>query len=107
MQESIILTEQCPGLEKYDFTKASLYRVITEDYCLEISKIYHIVNAVIASKQHASLLEINPGAPLLLDKSVTYLSGGEPIEATTSFFRADRYEYSVQFKYRGSKRISI
>ncbi len=63
LQEAIILTEHCPGLEKHDFTKESLFRVITEIYGLEISEIYHIVNAVIASEEQAELLEINSGTP--------------------------------------------
>ena len=66
LQEAIILTEHCPGLEKHDFTKESLFRVITEIYGLEISEIYHIVNAVIASEEQAELLEINSGDPSCL-----------------------------------------
>lgn len=107
LQEAIILTERCPGLDKHDFTKESLFRVITEVYGLEISEIYHVVNAVISPEAHAKLLKIKVGAPLLLEKSITYLVDGEPIEATTSYFRADQYEYSVRFRYLGSKRISI
>jgi GntR family transcriptional regulator len=103
LQEAIILTERCPDLDKHDFTKESLFRVITEIYGFEISEIYHIVNAVIATKAHAKLLEIKTGSPLLLEKSVTFLSDGEPIEAATSYFRADQYEYSVRFRYMGSK----
>jgi GntR family transcriptional regulator len=107
LQDAIILTERCPGLEKHDFTKESLFRVITEVYGLEISEIYHVVNAVFSTKVIAKLLEIRTGDPLLLEKSITFLANGEPIEATTSYFRADQYEYSVRFRYMGSKRISI
>jgi GntR family transcriptional regulator len=107
LQEAIILTEHLPDLDKHDFTEESLFRVITEVYGLEISEIYHVVNAIISSEAIAKLLEIRTGDPLLLEKSVTFLANGEPIEATTSFFRADQYEYSVRFRYMGSKRISI
>lgn len=107
LQEAIILTERCPDLDKHDFAKESLYHVMTENYGLEISEIYHIVNAIISTEAHAKLLEIKMGSPLLLEKSVTFLADGEPIEATTSYFRADKYEYSVRFRYMGSKRISI
>ena len=107
LQEAIILTEHCPDLDKHDFSSESLFRVLTEIYGLEISEINHIVNAVFSTKKQAELLEIKTGDPLLLEKSVTFLSDGEPIEATTSYFRADKYEYSVRFKYMGSKRISI
>ncbi len=103
LQEAVILTERCPDLDKHDFTKESLFHIITEDYNLVISEIYHIVNAVIAPVEYAELLEIKTGDPLLLEKSVTFLSDSEPIEATTSYFRADRYKYSVRFRYMHSK----
>ncbi len=103
LQEAIILTERCPDLDKHDFTKESLFHILTEDYNLVISEIYHIVNAVIAPVEYAKLLGINTKAPVLLEKSVTYLSNKEPIEATTSYFRADRYKYSVRFQYVNSK----
>jgi len=102
LQEAIILTERCPDLDKYDFTKESLFHILTVDYNLVISEIYHIVNAVNAPVEYAELLGINTGAPLLLEKSVTFLSDKEPIEATTSYFRADRYKYSVRFRYANS-----
>ena len=106
-QEAIILTEHCQDLDKHDFTTESLFRVLTEIYGLEISEIYHVVNAILSSELLANLLEIKIGTPLLLEKSVTFLSDGEPIEATTSYFRADKYEYSVRFKYLGTKNFSI
>jgi len=103
LQDAVILTEHCPGLEQHDFTSESLYRILNEDYGLKISEIYHVVNAVISNEEHAKLLDINTGDPLLIEKSVTYLSDGNPIEATTSYFRTDKYEYSVRFRYMGSK----
>jgi GntR family transcriptional regulator len=107
LQEAIILTERCPDLDKHDFTQESLFRVLSEVYKFEISEIYHIVNAIIADEEKANLLKIETGAPLLFEKSVTFLSNGEPIESTTSYFRADKYQYSVRFKYLGSKNNSI
>jgi GntR family transcriptional regulator len=103
LQEAIILTERCPDLGKHDFTKESLFHNFTEVYNLVISEIYHEVNAVIAPEMIANLLEIKTGTPVLLEKSVTFLSDKEPIEATTSYFRADKYKYSVRFQYMNSK----
>ena len=56
LQEAIILTEHCPDLDKHDFSKESLFRVLTEIYGLEISEINHIVNAVFSTKKQAELL---------------------------------------------------
>lgn len=100
LQYALIITEKCPGLEASDFTNESLFHLLTDDYKLEISEILHTVNAVLADEYQAKLLQINPGDPLLVEEAVTYLSDGDPIETTTSFFRADRYAYSVRFKYK-------
>ena len=107
LQETIILTEYCPNLDEHDFSNDSLYRILSEVYKLEISEIYHVVNAISASKEMAELLEIEQGSPVLMEKSVTYLSNGDPIEATSSYFRADKHLYSVRFKYLGSKKFSV
>lgn len=103
LQEAIVFTERCPNLDKHDFTKESLFHIITEFYNLVIFEIYHVVNAVIAPDSIAKLLEIKTGTPVLLEKSVTFLSDGEPIEATISHFRTDIYKYSVRFRYHNSK----
>jgi GntR family transcriptional regulator len=102
-QEAITLTEFCRDLVTHDFSHDSLYRILSEEYKLEISEISHVVNALNATEDIARLLEIEPGAPVLLEKSVTFLINGDPIEATSSYFRADKHQYSVRFKYLGSK----
>jgi GntR family transcriptional regulator len=103
-QQAIVLTEYCPGLEKFDFANDSLYRILSEMFKLEISEIYHIVNAVNATKELARLLNVEIGSPILLENSVTFLANSDPIEATSSYFRADQHRYSARIKYMGSKK---
>jgi GntR family transcriptional regulator len=95
VQTTIILLNHCPGIEKFDFNQASLYQILSTEYHLEIVEISHIVSAIAASNIYADLLQTAPGEPLLLVRSVAYLSNGEPVEATTSHYRADRYEFST------------
>jgi len=95
VQTTMILLDHCPGLDSYDFNQASLYQILSTDYRLQIVEISHIVSAVAASNLYADLLQAVPGAPLLLVRTVAYLSNGEPIEATTSYYRADKYEFST------------
>jgi GntR family transcriptional regulator len=103
LQKAVILTEHCPDIDTHDFTKESLFHIFTEVYQLVIAEIYHEVNAVIAPKTYADLLGVKPKSPVLLEKSITYLSNSEPIEATTSYYRSDKYKYSVRFRYMNSK----
>lgn len=94
-QISTILSERCPGLEKYDFTNQSLYEILATRYHLVIHRIDHVVRAVAADGYRADLLEVEEGTPLLFVGTITYLDNGEPIEHTSSYYRADRYEYST------------
>lgn len=105
VQTALIITERCADLHTHDFSHQSLFRLLSEVYKLEISEIFHTVNAVLATKILADLLQVDIGAPLLREDSVTYLSDGDPIESTTSFFRADKYEYSVRFQHTKEKSI--
>jgi GntR family transcriptional regulator len=99
VQYTVILTERCPQIERFDFNQESLYQVLSREYHLMIVEISHVVNAVTATELFAGLMNTAPGAPLLLVKTVAYLEGGEPIEATTSYYRADRYEFSIVHAY--------
>jgi GntR family transcriptional regulator len=105
LQYALIITEKCPDLHEYDFSTQSLFHLLTSVYKLEISEIFHSVNAILAADQQAQLLKIKAGEPLLIEDAVTYLTDGSPIETTTSYFRADRYAYSMRFQYKSN--ISI
>lgn len=92
-QSATILTSRCPGLEKYDFQRKSLYEVLAKEYGLIITRIEHLIRAVAADDYRAELLEIDSGAPLLFVSTTAYLENGEIIEVNHSHYRADQYEY--------------
>jgi len=94
-QTSIIVLERVPGLENIDFHNQSLYEVITTRYHLVITRIDHIVRAVAADEYRAELLDVLPGTPLLFVATTAYTDDGSPIESSTAYYRADRYEYST------------
>lgn len=99
LQKSTILTDLCPGLERYDFNEESLYDVLLREYRLVIHEIVHTVSATVADDLKAELLKINEGDPLLVVNTAAYLDNGDLIEHTTSYYRADRYEYNTRSTY--------
>lgn len=99
LQKSTILTDLCPGLERYDFDEESLYDVLLREYRLVIHEIVHTVSAALADDVKAELLQINEGDPLLVVNTTAYLDNGDIIEYTTSYYRADRYEYNTRSTY--------
>lgn len=95
VQYATIVTELCPGLDKYDFNLHSLYDVLSREYQLVIHQITHTVSAVSADPIQAELLQVIEDDPLLLVNTVAFVHNREIIEYTTSYYRADKYEFST------------
>jgi GntR family transcriptional regulator len=95
IQSSTVLTGLCPNLEKYDFDQYGLYDILATEYKLVISQIHHTIGATIADELQAELLQIAKGDPLLVVNTTAYTNHQQIVEYTTSYYRADRYEYST------------
>ena len=99
VQYTTVITDACLDLGDEDFEKESLYSLLLTKYQLPISRIDHVVRAALADEWHKSLLKISETAPLLLVYTTAYLVNGEPIEASTSYYQADKYEFSIIQNY--------
>lgn len=99
VQYTTVITTFCPDLHTHNFETGSLYQLLLTRYKLPISRIDHVVSAVVADSWHVNLLKVNNVSPLLLVNTTAYLENGEPIEASTSYYRADKYEFSVSQGY--------
>jgi GntR family transcriptional regulator len=99
LQYTTIITDLCPDLGTHDFKEASLYNLILTKYKLPIARIDQTIGAVIADEWHKNLLKVTREIPLLLVNTTAYLENGEPIEASTSYYRADKYEFSISQIY--------
>jgi GntR family transcriptional regulator len=99
IQYTTIITELCPDLINHNFNTESLYNILWAEYKQPIVRINQVISAVNADEWHCSLLKTMAGAPLLLVRTAAYLENGEPIESTTSYYRADKYWYSTSHEY--------
>ena len=96
VQYTTVITDDCPDLHLHDFRQESLYQLLLAHYKLPISRIDHVVNAVTVDPWHQNLLMVNDDSPLLLVKTIAFLENDEPIEASTSYYRADKFEFSTR-----------
>ena len=95
LQYTTILTERCAGIERFDFSRESLYDVLAREYQLAITQITNTVTAVSADASRAELLGLGEGDTLLQVNTTAYLEDHEVIEANTSYYRTDKYEFSI------------
>ena len=93
VQRAVIVTERCPDIDKHNFEECSLYETLASIYDLSIHRILHSISAASATPSQSKLLEIHEGAALLVVNTSAFLRDDDIIEQTTSYYRADRYEY--------------
>ncbi|GAB4576312.1 MAG: GntR family transcriptional regulator [Anaerolineae bacterium] len=100
LQKTTVVMDRCPDIDRYDFNQRSLYDVLLTHYGLVIHEITYTVSATTADDLKAELLQVRQGSALLVVNTCAYLDNHEAIEYTTSYYRADRYEYSTRSVYQ-------
>ncbi len=94
-QTTTILTSRFPALEDEDFDQKSLYEILASKYHVLINRFDHIVRAVAADEYRADLLNVPKDSPLLFVITMAYDDQNALVEYSTSYYRADCYEYST------------
>ncbi len=88
-----------PGIEKVDFNKESLYKVIEKDYGIVITRAIRTVEAILANEEIALQLKIKEGAPVMLFKGQVYadMKGKEVIiEYFEAIYRSDQFQFYIE-----------
>lgn len=99
VQYSTVIIDRFPEIMNIDFSENSLYNVLMTQFKQPVDRLDQIVSSVIADDWQTKLLEIPKLSPLLVVNTIAYLSNGDPIEDSISFYRADRYQFSITHKY--------
>lgn len=79
-------------LEHFDGTR-SLYEVLRQRYAVQLGRAYQSLEATVATSEVAPLLNVKPGAPLLLLERHTLDVAGTDVEFVRSLYRGDRYRF--------------
>ncbi len=88
-----------PGLPN-DYTSiSSLYQYIETKWGITIESAFDRISARAADDDEAAILEVSPGAPLLVNHRVTYTMG-TPFEVVYLTINASSYEFSIYMKGR-------
>ena len=86
LQASYISLALCPGLQNEDFKDQSLFALLRRKYYLYPTWTEVDIQAVPASKEEATLLEIRPNDPLLVVRGKTFTDSFEPIETVRTTY---------------------
>ncbi|MEG1891043.1 MAG: GntR family transcriptional regulator [Clostridia bacterium] len=86
----------CPGIERVDFSLASLYATLRRQYGLNVCRAEETIEAVILKKSTCAQLDCPAGRPGYAIERVSYLANGFACEHTTSLTRADKCVFKLE-----------
>lgn len=82
-----------PGLEGLDLTDASLYQVLEDRFGLVLARCDYTLQAEAASDPVAALLDLQPGAPVLVGHEITVDRDERPLSHGRVVYRGDAYRF--------------
>lgn len=101
--KNYIQANLAPGLLNIKEISSSIYKVLEENYHLELGSATEIVEAYAAGEKISRLLKVQPGAPIIKVTRLTYDVNGNTIELAEISTRADKYAYKVTITGRKRK----
>lgn len=96
LETSHLIASACPGIiDRYDFSRESLYRVLRQEYGLALAHAEQTIAARGATRDEARVLGLKPNAPVLHMTRVLYTADDRPLEYVISAYRGDSYTFHV------------
>jgi GntR family transcriptional regulator len=103
IQKAYVPSRFCPTLLEDDLESNSLYEILAKKYGLVLFKASQRMEAISATKEHAELLGIKRGKPLLFVKRTSSLENKIPVEYVEIWYRGDRYAFEVELFQKWDK----
>jgi GntR family transcriptional regulator len=97
LETSYLPCHLVPGLTR-EIVSGSIYKFIENKLGLKIKSGIQVLEASIARKIEAEILQIKEGAPVLLIQRNSYLESGQPLELVKSIYRGDRYKFTIEME---------
>ena len=94
--ETYLPYEPCKFVLEHDFSKESLYNVLSEKKETHISRVLRTCEVFTATVEDAALLDIERGQPIHFFESKGYNSAGRLLEYSLARYRGDRSKFSVE-----------
>lgn len=95
IEEVFIPERYCPKLEAFDL-KASLYKLLKEEYSLTISYMDNVIEAAKPLKEEKKLLNLSDATPVLRITSISHNDAGTKLFYEKDVYRSDEYNYNVR-----------
>jgi GntR family transcriptional regulator len=85
-----------PGLDQHDLEDRSIYDVLSQNYGVSVSRASQSLEPVVAGEYEAGLLAVEAGAPLMLERRLSFDQHDQPLEAGRDLYRGDRFRFVTE-----------
>jgi len=85
-----------PGLDHHDLERRSVYDVLREEYGVEVHRARQSLEPLVAGEYEAEVLGVPPGAPLMLERRLSFDAGERPVEHGRDLYRGDRFRFVTE-----------
>ena len=96
LERFVISVQLFPELTQHDLAHRSIYEVMEKEYGVQVHQARQSLEPVLAGKYEAGLLGIKPGAPLMLERRVSFDKDGRPLEYGGDLYRGDRFRFVTE-----------
>lgn len=90
VETSLLSAERFPNLTRHMPKSQSLHALLADRYGIRMRGGEELIDTLPASPRDAGLLQIDPGAPMIVVQRCSFDAGGDPVEWATTWFRGDR-----------------
>ena len=96
LEHFFIPVQHFPNLAQHDLARRSMYEVMSKEYGVKVTTARQSLEPVIAGKFEAKLLGIKKGAPLMLERRVSFDQDNRPVEYGNDLYRGDRFRFVTE-----------
>ena len=93
LERYLLPAARFPELHKHNLSRRSMYEVLEKEYGVTVSQARQSLEPVTATEYEAELLRVKPGAPLMLERRLSFDAAGRPIEYGKDLYRGDRFRF--------------
>jgi GntR family transcriptional regulator len=99
LETACLATAQFPSLKNHDWSQEeSLYKVLSDEYEINISAMDHTIKPVTLTETEARFLKAQTGIPALLSQIIAFTSNGMPVEYAWSVSNGDKSEFYFHYQ---------
>lgn len=88
--------QRFPGLDAHDLEKRSIYEVMESEYGISIARARQSFEPVLATAFESELLDVKIGAPLMLERRISFDQKDQPVEYGRDRYRGDRFRFVTE-----------